>query len=284
MTKTWTPEKMFVAAALLVLVLAVYAHTLADFVVGWHAEENMHGWLVAPLAAFLVWMNWAKLRRTPVRGNLWAGMAVLGFALFVQVAGVWLGLNRSVGYSLVFALVGLCLYFLGTAMTAALAFPLAFLLFMVPTPGGVIDQISAPLQLLSASAVQVISGFAGVNVHAQGVTLFLPDKGIHLQVAEGCSGLHSLTAMAMLSAILAYFMAVPTRWKWGLFALAMPVALLGNVIRIFCVVMVANAHGQAAGIAFHDSTVGKMLPFLVAFLVVMGLGRYIEWQLARKNS
>jgi exosortase len=283
-SRTWTAEKGLVATALLLLLLAVYARTLAGFVDGWHDEENMHGWLVAPLAAFLVWMNWPRLQRTPVRGNPAAGLTVLGVALLVQVVGVWLGLNRSVGYSFVFALTGLCLYFLGTEMTKVLAFPLAFLLFMVPTPGGVIDQISSPLQRLSASAVQVVSGFAGVNVRAEGVSLYLPDKNppITLQVAEGCSGLHSLTAMAMLAAILAYFMAVPTRWKWGLFALALPVAMFGNIVRIFAVVMVASAHGQAAGIAFHDSTVGKMLPFLTAFLIVMGLGKLIELKMARK--
>ena len=286
MTRTWTTEKRLVAAALLLLLVAVYARTLMEFVDGWHDEENMHGWLVGPLAVFLVWMNWPRLQQTPIRGNPGAGLTVLGLALLVQVGGVWLGLNRSVGYSFVFALAGLCLYFLGSAMTKALAFPLAFLLFMVPTPGGLIDEISSPLQRLSASAVQVISGFAGVNVHAEGVSLYLPDKNppITLQVAEGCSGLHSLTAMAMLAAILAYFMVVPTRWKWVLFALALPVAMIGNVVRIFAVVMVANAHGQAKGIAFHDSSVGKMLPFLVAFLIVLGLGKYMEWHFARKSS
>ena len=283
-TKTWTTEKMLVAAALLLLFAAVYARTLALFVAGWHDEENMHGWLVAPLTAVLVWMNWPRLQRTPVRGNPAAGLTVLGLALLVEVAGVWLGLNRSAGYSFVFAVVGLCLYFLGTAQTRALAFPLAFLLFMVPTPGGVIDQISAPLQRLSANAVQVISGLAGVTVRAEGVNLYLPGsvsgKDITLQVAEGCSGLHSLTAMAMLAAILAYFMAVPTRWKWALFALALPVAMIGNIVRIFAVVMVAHLHGQAAGIAFHDSAWGKLLPFVVAFLIVMGCGWLIERRLA----
>lgn len=283
MTKSWTTEKWLVATAVLLLFIAAYAHTLALFVVGWQDEDNMHGWLVAPLVAFLVWMNWPRLRSIPLRGNPAAGLTVLGLALIVQVAGIWLGLNRSVGYSFVFAIVGLCLYFLGTAMTRALAFPLAFLLFMVPTPGGVIDEISSPLQRFSATAVQALAGFAGITVHAEGVTLFLPDKNITLEVAEGCSGLHSLTAMAMLAAILAYFMAVPTRWKWLLFALALPVAMIGNIVRIFIVVLVANARGQAAGIAFHDSTVGKMVPFLAAFLIVMGLGKLIEWRLSHKD-
>ncbi len=282
--RTWTPEKLVVAAALLLLVLAVYARTLAGFVDGWHEEENQQGWLVLPTVVVLISANWPRLQKTPVRGNVPGGLAVLGLALLVQVAGVWLGLNRSVGYSFVFALVGLSLYFLGTAMTAALAFPLAFLAFMVPTPGGVIDEISSPLQRFSASAVQSLSGLAGVPVHAEGVTLFLPDRHIQLQVAEGCSGLHSLTAMTMLAAILAYIMAVPLRWKWGLFALSLPVALVGNIVRIFIVVMIAGAHGEAAGMAFHDSFLGKFVPFLTAFLIVLGIGRLIERALARQEA
>jgi exosortase len=229
----WTAEKAMVAVALLLLVLAVYARTLASFVDGWHQEENQQGWLVVPLAAFVIWMGWSHLRKIPIRGNVSGGLTVLGLALLIQVVGVWLGLNRSVSYSFVFALVGLSLYFLGTAMTVALAFPLAFLLFMVPTPGGVIDEISSPLQRFSASAVQSLSGLAGTPVHAEGVTLYLPGKNIQLEVAEGCSGLHSLTAMTMLAAIVAYFMAVPLRWKWALFALSLPVALIGNIVRIF---------------------------------------------------
>jgi exosortase len=282
--RTFATEKALVAAALLLLMAGIYARTLAGFVAGWHDEENQQGWLVLPLFVFLIWMSWPRLQKVPVQGNVRAGLIVLGLALMMEVAGVWLGLNRSAGYSFVVAIVGLSLYFLGTPMTAALAFPLAFLLFMVPTPGGVIDQISAPLQRFSASAVQSVAGLAGTTVHAEGVTLYLPVKDIKLEVAEGCSGLHSLTAMTMLAAILAYFMAVPVRWKWALFCLALPLALIGNIVRILLVVVIANAHGQAAGIAFHDSAIGKLVPFLVAFLIVMALGRFIEWSLAQRSS
>lgn len=284
MTRALTLEKGLVGASLLALLAAIYFHTWMIFVQGWHDEENMHGVAVVPLVAFLIWMNWGRLRATPIRPNLPWGLGVLGAALAVQVGGIWLGLERSIGYSFVFAICGLCLYFLGTRMTRELAFPLAFLLFMVPTPGGLLDMISAPLQLISARLAVAFAGLSGVGVQNEGVNLLIPAKHIAFQVAVACSGLHSLTAMCMLAALMAYFMAVPLRWKWALFALAIPLALLGNILRIYLVLMVANAYGQAAGGAFHDGLVGKLVPFTLAFFVLIGLGRLIESRLAPKQA
>lgn len=281
MTKTLTLEKALVGAALLALMAAVFARTWALFAQGWHDEENMHGVAVVPLVAFLIWMAWPRLRAVPIRPNIRAGSLVLALSLLMQVGGIWLGLERSVGYAFVFALCGLCLYFGGTALTRALAFPLAFLLFMVPTPGGLLDMVSAPLQVLSARMAVVLAGLSGVLVQNEGVNLLIPGKDIRFEVAVACSGLHSLTAMTMLAALMAYFMAIPRVWKWVLFALAIPLALLGNILRIYLVLMVANAQGQAAGSAFHDGWIGKLVPFTLAFFVLIGLGRLIEWRLSR---
>ncbi len=284
MTKSYTLEKYFVGAALLALMCAVFARTFVLFAQGWHDEENMHGVAVVPIVAFLIWMAWPRLKTVPIQANVVGGSVVLGLALLLQVAGIWLGLERSVGYAFVFALWGLCLYFGGTALTRALAFPLVFLLFMVPTPGGLLDIISAPLQILSARMAVALAGLSGVLVQNEGVNLLIPAKDIRFEVAVACSGLHSLTAMCMLAALMASFMAIPRVWKFVLFALAIPLALLGNILRIYLVLMVANAQGQVAGSAFHDGLVGKLVPFTLAFCVLLGLGRLIEWRLSRPKQ
>ena len=284
MTKSSSLEKTLVALALLALMGAVFARTFVLFAQGWHDEENMHGVAVVPIVAFLIWMAWPRLKAIPIRPSVVGGAVVLGLALLLQVAGIWLGLERSVGYAFVFALWGLCLYFGGKALTRALAFPLAFLLFMVPTPGGLLDIVSAPLQVLSARMAVALAGLSGVLVQNEGVNLLIPAKNIRFEVAVACSGLHSLTAMCMLAALMASFMAIPRVWKFVLFALAIPLALLGNILRIYLVLMVANARGQIAGSAFHDGLIGKLVPFTLAFCVLMGLGRLIEWRLSRPKT
>lgn len=275
-------EPWLVFIAIAALMCAVFAHTFTLYAQGWQQEENAHGVAIVPIVLFLLWINWKSLTRIPVRGDgRRAGFLVLGAALVVQAAGIWLGLERSVGYAFVAAVTGLCLYFLGRQMTRALAFPLAFLLFMVPTPGGMLDIISAPLQILSARMAVLLAGLSGVFVQNEGVNLIIPARHITYEVAVACSGLHSLTAMCMLAALLAYFIAVPPVWKWALFALGIPLALLGNIFRLYLVLMVANAHGQEAGSAFHDGLIGKLLPFGLAVFVLFGLGRLIEWRLSR---
>lgn len=270
-------ERMLVAAAIVMLIIAVFAHTFLLYHQGWQQEENAHGPAVLPLVAFLIWMNWKTLSRLPVRADARRlGLAVLSAALLLQVAGIWMGLERSTGYLFIVALTGLCLYFLGRRWTRALAFPLAFSLFLVPTPGGVLDMISAPLQILSARAAVMLAGISGVFVQNEGVNLIIPAKNIRFAVAVACSGLHSLTAMCLLASLLAYFMTVPLVWKWVLFALAVPLALLGNIARIYLVLMVANTSGQDAGSAFHDGLIGKLVPFAVAFCILIALGRLIE--------
>ncbi len=285
MTRSITTEKALVGVSLLALLTATFWHTFVNFAQGWHDEENAHGVAVVPIFVFLLWMNWSRLRKTPIRQDrqdALAGLAVLGPALLVQVAGIWLGLEKSIGYAFVFAVAGLCLYFLGRPMTRELAFPRAVLLFMVPTPGGLLDIVSAPLQVLSARMAVALAGLSGIAVQNEGVNLLIPAKHIEFQVAVACSGLHSLTAMCMLAALMGYFMTVPVVYKWGLFALAVPLALIGNIVRIYLVLMVANSYGQTAGSAFHDGWIGKLVPFTVAFLVLIGLGRAIEWRLRRQ--
>ena len=273
-------ETWLVGLLVVILMCAVFAHTFVLYAQGWQQEENAHGIAIVPIVVFLLWMNWNTLSHIPVRGDgRRMGFLVLGAALCVQTAGLWLGLERSVGYAFVFAIAGLCLYFLGRKLTRALAFPLAFLLFMVPTPGGLLDIVSNPLQIVSARMAVLLAGLSGVFVQNEGVNLIIPDKHITYEVAVACSGLHSLTAMCMLAALLAYFMTVPLVWKWALFALGVPLALLGNIVRLYLVLMVANARGQDAGSAFHDGMIGKLLPFALAFLILFGVGRLIEWRL-----
>ena len=270
-------ERLLLAGAILMLLAAVFAHTFYLYFQGWKQEENAHGPAVLPLVAFLVWGNWKTLSRLPLRADARRpGLLVLTLALFLQVLGIWLGLERTTGYLFIAVVAGLCLYFLGRRWTRALAFPLAFSLFLVPTPGGLLDMISNPLQILSARAAVLLAGWSGVFVQNEGVNLFIPAKNIRFEVAVACSGLHSLTAMCLLAALLAYFMTVPLVWKWVMFALAVPLALLGNIARIYLVLMVANAHGQDAGTAFHDGLIGKLLPFAVAFCVLLALGRLVE--------
>lgn len=270
--------------ALLAVFVALFFHTFLEFADGWHAEENQHGVLVPFLIAAVIWMQWPSLRKMAVDGSPALGLAVLIPTLCIHVAGVWLGFDRPIGYTFPFAIAGLCLYFLGTKLTRRLLFPLTLVFFMVPLPGGLLDIMSSPLQLISARLVVMLAGLCGIVVKNDGVNLFIPAKHLEFEVAQACSGLHSLIAMCLLAALFAYFTPVGLVYRIVIFLLAVPLAIAGNVARIMAVLLVANAHGQAAGMAFHDSDEAKLLPFIVAFVIFLAIGRGMELMLRRKTA
>ena len=276
-------EPVLVGAALLLLTAAVFARTFQIYWAGWGEEQNQQGAAVPFLLAFLVWLRWPAVRRVPTAPDRKTGMAVLVPTLLLQIVGVWLGLERSVGLLFPLTLWGLCLFFWGRARTRALAFPLLFSLFLAPVPGGLLDMASAPMQTLSARWAVLAAGLCGVNARAEGVNLVLPDKHISYQVAVACSGLHSLAAMCLLAALLAGLSRLPLWGKLTLFALAVPLAVAGNVVRIALVLLVANAKGQDAGLAFHDGWPGKLVPFMLAFAVLLGLSRLLEAKSAERR-
>ncbi|NIR02193.1 MAG: exosortase, partial [Gemmatimonadales bacterium] len=86
------------------------------------------------------------------------------------------------------------------------------------------------------------------SVQRDGVDLHT--AGYSLSVAAPCSGMKSLVALVALSALVAYIASGP-RWKrWVLFAAGFPLALVSNVGRILCVLLIAEVAGAKAAVGF----------------------------------
>jgi exosortase C (VPDSG-CTERM-specific) len=124
-----------------------------------------------------------------------------------------------------------CFGLVGQATLRALAFPLAFLLFMVPLPVFFTDWIEGMLQRCSANAAVAFFKAVGTPVFSTGLEMQLPD--INLEVAPQCSGIHSSLALLITSLVAGYFF---LRSPWSRIALAaavLPLAILRNGFRIF---------------------------------------------------
>ena len=137
---------------LLVAVLIVlYAPVLKHLVWQWYNDADYgHGFLVPLLSAFLIWQRRDKLRLVPRRASVvWGMVVVLGAMglLFLGSLGAELFLARV---SMVVTISGLIVYFCGGAVLRALAFPIAFLLFAIPIPVLIYNEIVFPLQFLAS--------------------------------------------------------------------------------------------------------------------------------------
>lgn len=158
----------------------------------------------------------------------------------------------------------------GRRTAKAVLFPALFLLFCLPL-ATFLDIVTVHLRLLASStAFGVLRGF-GAEVVRRGTMIGALDGSFAIDVAEPCSGLRSLFALMALTAAYAYFNQ-PTWFRRAvLFASSVPLAILGNVVRILSICLVAQyASGDFAMGFYHDYS--GYVVFVVAILLMVAVG------------
>ena len=120
--------------------------------------------------------------------------------------------------------------FLGLKWMAAAAFPVAFLVFMVPLPDAAVNWLEKAFVLASAEAAALYFNLAGTPLVRQGTVFELP--GIALRVAQVCSGIRSSWVLFITSLIASHLL-LRTWWrKTVLVAFVIPLGILRNGFRI----------------------------------------------------
>ena len=165
----------------------------------------------------------------------------------------------------------------GVKWRRAAAFPVAFLVFAIPL--NVLDSIGFHLRLGVIDVAWKLAHAVGIDVIRNGTQLTSASDGSYqYDVAAACSGIRSLMALAALSLLLGYLNF--RSWKVRVFIglLCFPFAFVGNVARIFSVIVMAEWRGQAAGARAHD-----VMGFGV-FVIVLGLVQLVVWVLQRREQ
>jgi exosortase len=233
---------------------------------GWNEPNDLeHGWLVFPAAAYAVWWRRAELAAAPKSSSLLGlGILLLGVGMFV--ISVRTLQPRYGQVSIPVVLYGGVRYLWGRQTARLLIFPCVFLLFIIPV--GFLVQRTVGLQTMTASVASWLARHVGVGVVNDGAKLHALDGSFDFEVVGGCSGIRSLTAMAMLGALYVYFTQREMWKKLLIFASSMAFALLGNLVRIFSVVVCAKViNPKIAGSVYHDYSGFIFFPIAVGAMV-----------------
>ncbi len=271
-SRTSSLSAAVVCAAVLLGVglLAAYWDVGIGLVRQWASDDNYsHGFLIPPFAAYFAWQQRAALAAVPARPSLWGLSAlVAAAALFViGTVAAELFLARA---SLVLAVAGCIAFVGGLAHLRSLAFPVAFLLLMVPLPAVVFNQIAFPLQLLASEVGEVTLRAAGVTVLREGNVLEL--ESMRLEVAEACSGIRSLVSLLAFALILGRFGGSSGGRLCVLAGATVPIAIVANAARVAGTGLAAHVWGKGvAEGALH--TASGALVFFVAVAGLLALQR-----------
>ncbi len=123
--------------------------------------------------------------------------------------------------------------FLGSSWMRAAAFPIAFLIFMVPLPDAAVYWIERASVLASAEVTALLFRITGTPLLRDGTVFALP--GIVLEIARECSGIHSSWVLFITSLVASQlFLTSPWR-RFILLAFVLPLAIVRNSIRILVI-------------------------------------------------
>jgi exosortase len=239
----------------------------------WH-----HGMIVPLISVGLILHRAKELEKVVIQPSAWGVLGVVaalalfwvGYKIDITIVG-FLSLQMMIG--------GLILWLFGWEMMKAVAFPYAFLMFAYPFY--FLDTIVAfPLRGLMCQMSQFFLNLVGVDTLRVGTALVsAPDyaKGLAqgqrfaLDVATPCSGIRSLFALMMVSALYAHLTLQKGWQKWVLFLLSPALAVLGNFARMVMLTLGTILLGSAVAIGTeeHPTTFHMAAGFFV-FVVALG--------------
>lgn len=257
---------------LALLLVICYAPVLNLLILDWSTNEDMgHGFFVPLIAAYIAWQNKHRLKSAPMRPN-YAGLAIIVFAalqLYIATLGAELFLART---AFVFSLTGIILYLGGAHNLKVLSFPLFLLLFMIPIPAIIYNQITFPLQLFASRVAESVLSAMNIPVLREGNILELANQ--KLSVVEACSGIRSLLSLGFLSLVYAYFFDNKVWMRAALLIATVPIAIVANASRVTLTGILTEYKPEYAEGFFHSAQ--GWLIFMVALVILVVVHKAIN--------
>ena len=253
--------------------LALYWRVITRLVHDWGTDDNYsHGFFIVPLAAIFAWERRNTLARLQLRPS-WTGLPIVVASVGVLLAGL-LGAELFLSrISVIGVLIGAVVFLLGWRHLRVLAFPVLFLLLMVPIPAIVFNLIAFPLQMLASRAAATALSVLDIPVLREGNVIVLANTS--LEVAEACSGIRSLVSLLTLGIVYGYFIDRRTWVRVALAVATVPVAILTNGLRVAGTGVAAHYYGAAAAEGFLHTSSGLVL-FVAAFALLFAIGTTIQ--------
>ena len=217
----------------------------------------------------------------PIGGALIAGAMVL--YVFGAVQG-----GRSYGnfyltlmsLSLVVCWTGGIGLFFGPEAWRAGAFPLLFLVFMVPIPGMILDPIVSMLQRASAEVSYGLFRIIGVPVFRDGYLFSLP--GMTIEIARQCSGIRSSLSLLMIGVITAHVV-LKRGWSKAILCLSvLPITIFKNAVRIVSLSLL-GAYVDRGILESELHRSGGIFIFVLALLLFGGVFWLVRKAEQKKN-
>jgi exosortase A len=265
----WSIAIIRLVAAWLALAALTFAEWREMAHQWWDIDTYNHVLLVPVIVAWLVWLRRDELAKTPPRAWL-PGLLFVLFGLFVWLVGRGAEINLFAQAGVIFAFQASVLTLLGVRVALLLAFPLAYLGFLVPFG----DELVPALQQVTASLSIALTHASGVPAVIDG--LFIDTPAGRFVVAEECSGVKFLIAMVGFTVLLGWTGFARWRPRVALVAAAAVLSILANGVRAWGTIYAAQFVGIERAGGFDHIVYGWVFFAVIIALVIAASWRWLD--------
>lgn len=247
--------------AFLILFWSPLAMLGADW---WNDPEAGHGLLLGPLAVYLAWKSGISPKAA---AQPRVGLALLAVAVLLRfVSGIaveWFTMRMS----MLLAMVALVVCWYGLRQVLHWWLPLGLVFLSIPLPAVVLGSLALPLQFKASQMGAAMLEWRDIPVRLQGNVIQIPGRSLF--VTEACSGLRSLSSLIALGLLIGGLWLRYPITRVMLLAIAIPVAMLLNGVRVFLTGFLVHFVDPKLGEGFMHVTEGWII-FVVAFGILGG--------------
>jgi len=266
--KTATEARQLIVwpGLLLGLFVLLYAGVLKGLILQWWSNPDYgHGFFVPLFSCYILWherKRWANSEIMPRNFGFVVMLGAVGLLLLGSL-GAELFISR---FSMLVLLAGMILFLAGWRALRALSFPLSYLIWMIPIPAIIYNQITFPLQLIASRLATAWLELAEVPVLRDGNVLVMSNYS--LEVVEACSGIRSLMTLMALAVAYGYLVEPRRSVRYILALLMIPIAIVTNAFRIMGAAMLAHRYGPGAAEGFLHEFSGVVI-FMSALILML---------------
>jgi exosortase len=250
------------------LVLILYGRVLGSMALQWWSDANYgHGFLVPVFAAYIFWRERNSRREVSIQSSNW-GLAIMLSAIGLLILGTLGAEHFTARISLLILISGIIVFLIGWHALLSVAFPMGYLVFMIPLPAIIYYQLTFPLQLLASRLGANGLVALGVPTVREGNLLILPN--VTLEVVEACSGVRSL--LSLLAVVVGYvYLSEPSIWKrFILVAATFPIVIFSNGFRLVATGVLSFFFGSGVESGWAHTGLGLAF-FAIAFLSILSV-------------
>ncbi|MFI4881833.1 MAG: exosortase/archaeosortase family protein [Phycisphaerales bacterium JB064] len=269
----WTPARLGWLTALLVLAVVAGLPSWQNVAtLAMRSDEYSHMLLVLPVVGLLLWQRRERLAKVSLRYSPWgAAIALAGVAMdFVGFASQ-IDLLKDMG--MVAMAVGALITVTGIRWPLAALPAFGALLFFIPVPGRVRQNIALPLQEVSAWITEWVMELIGQPVTRMGNVLQI--NGVDVAVAEACNGMRMVVALALVAYAFVFSMPLRPWARVAILVMSPLVAIFANVLRLGPTVLFYGYADEELADFAHDVSGWAVL--IVALGVLWGFVALCRW-------